>query len=220
MPTLRPLTDVARPDARFFVEILLPALAAAGYRGAVALIVSDGIRHGDASTADIVVEGSAADLEALLAGRQKAELSVLDKLKAQKRGAQPAIAVRGRAAALRALVDALAPKHDKARANAREIGAEASALKGKKRDRVRTIDGRYIKGLRSDGARDRAPPSAPVASSVVVGHKGAATDRTGFALQNLAAFVGAGLERAGRRDSSDHDDDDDDAVLVLAPGAP
>ena len=214
MPTLRPLTDVARPDAKFFVDTILPALTAAGFGGVVALVLSDGahaVAHGErahASNADVVIEGTAADLAALLAG--KTELSALDKLKAQKKGVRSTLAVRGKPAALRALVDALAPKHEK-RATAREIGAEAGAIKGKKRDRVRTIDGRYIKGMRSGATKERAPPSAPVAASVLGAQTSAPTDRTGFALQNLATFVRAGLERAGGAS-------DDDTMLVIAPG--
>lgn len=215
MPTLRPFTDVARPDAKFFVDTILPALAAAGFGGVVALVVTDGARAERSAAAaddDVVIEGTAADLAALLAG--KTELSALDKLKAQKKGARSTLAVRGKPAALRALVDALAPKLEKARATAREIGAEAGALPArKKRDRVRTIDGRYIKGMRSGGTKERAAPSAPVASSALGAPTSAPTDRTGFALQNLAAFVRAGLERAGFGGATD-----DDTMLVIAPG--
>ena len=213
MPVLRPFAKLAPEsplDASFFLDTLVPAVRAAGYAGVLALVVTDAphLGYGEAATADVVVVGTAAELSALLAGKHKTELSPLDKLKAHKHGAGAPLAVQGRPAALRALVAALLPKREQTRASARDISAESDVVKAPKRDRVRTASGRYIKGARASGPREGARALPPTTSSAARGC--AAVDRTSFAMHNLAAFVSAGLARAG----SVHDD-----VLVNSPGA-
>ena len=202
MPTLRPLTEVVRYDNRFVADAVVPALRALGFEGTVALAPDD---------ADVVITGTVADLDALFAGKQKTELSALDKLKAAKRTNHATLVIRGRASMLRALVRALSPRASAVKGASKEIGAEASAPIKKKRDRVRTISGRYIKGARAGASTSSASTMAPALPAGAIGAEARApADRTGFALQNLMAFVDAGLQRAG--------DVDDNALLAVLPG--
>lgn len=203
MPSLRPLTDVARTDAKFFGDSVVPAVSAAGFEGTLALLVSDAPDAciGDVVSADVIVEGTQADIEALLAGKQKSELNALDKLKAAKRGpdaASTGVVVRGSLDALRSFVNATATR-DKSASGAKDIGAEAGAVpRAKEADGMRLPNGRWVKG-RPAGRRTTpapTPSSASKASSNVVGaQKGGATDRVAFAVQNVAAFVSAGVAR-------------------------
>ena len=236
MPTLRPLTEVARYDARFVADVVAPALRAAGFAGDVVVAAVSEAAPPDA----IVIHARAADLEALLAGRQKTELSALDKLRAQKHRApaHETVTVRGRASALRALVRALRPvasaSTSSASRGARDIGAEAGvAPKRKARDRVRRAGGGYIKGRKSvapplgAGAGSKSA-LAPMATARAAANAGGAVlsdtrappaDRAAFAMQNLAAFVEAGLARAALTGLVSVDVDVDvDVVLVIAPG--
>lgn len=218
MPTLRPLTEVTRSDGRFFVDAVVPALRAAGFAGPVALRLREpDFAFGDVAAAVLVVEGAQAELEHLLTGKQKKELSAKDKL--TREGDVPTILVRAPASALRALVRAVRPAASTKRGPAREVAVEASApalqAARKKRDRVRTADGRYIKGSRPGGpagpsARSSTTSVAPPPGRVVGEARSGATDRVSFALQNLAAWIEAGLARAG--------DAGDDEVLTLVPG--
>jgi hypothetical protein len=193
VPTLRPIPELARPDAKFFVEAVLPALAAAGYAGTVALVVTDGTTARAQPSddrrceADVVIEGSAEDLEALLAGKLNKSRGALDRVTA---GATDGPLVKGSPSSLRALVSALTPQQ-RVPLTAKDIGDEMNAAMATKRDRMRTIDGRYIKGMRA--TKESAPPSAPVLGAVLGGPVTAPMDRAGIALQNLAAFVNAGL---------------------------
>ena len=213
MPSLRPLTDVARTDAKFFGDSVVPAIAAAGFNGTLALLVTDSPDAciGDVVSADVVVEGTQADIEALLAGKQKSELNALDRMKAAKRGADAApLSVRGTLESLRAFVNAVAPR-DKGATGAKDVAAEAGAVPlAKEADGMRLPNGRYVKG-RPAGRRAAAPApasSASKASSNVVGaQKGGATDRVAFAVQNLATFIGAGVVRADSAEGAGSDDD-------------
>lgn len=201
MPSLRPLTDVARTDAKFFGDSVVPAMGAAGFAGSLALLVSDAPDAciGDVVSADVIVEGTQADIEALLAGKQKTELNALDKMKAAKRGGDVAsLSVRGTLDALRSFVNAVAPR-DKSASGAKDVATEAGAVPlAKEADGMRLPNGRYVKG-RPAGRRAApaaAPSAASKASSNVVGaQKAGATDRVAFAVQNVAAFVSAGVAR-------------------------
>ena len=183
MPTLRPLTEL-RYDAAFFVDVVVPAVRAAGFEGTIALAPGD---------ADVVVE--TADVDALLAGKLKTELDALDRL---RRTTTRATTVRGRAAALRALALALTPKTAAPARGARDVAHEAPARQRK--DRVRRA-GRYIKGR---GAAVSAPAGAgvPPASAAAP-----AMTRAAFALANLRTFVDAGLARV-------QDVDDDATIAI------
>jgi hypothetical protein len=156
----------------------------------------------------VVLEASHAQIDALLAGKQKTELSALDKLKAHKRGpVESGVSIRGTAGVLRELARALRAPAPTSPPKTREIAAEASAPPlVKKRDRVRTADGRYIKGARRGAARAAPAPSLSSLAPAAV----ASTDRVAFALQNLRAFLEAGLARAA--------DASDDVLLTLHPG--
>jgi hypothetical protein len=210
MPSLRPLTDVARTDAKFFADSVVPALGAAGFAGSVALLVTDAPDAcvGDVVAADVIIEGTQADIEALLAGKQKSELSALDKLKAAKHGAESAgVLVRGTLEALRGFVNAVAPREGKAGGGAKDVASEAGAVpRAPEPDTMRLPNGRIVKG-RAGGRRAAAAPvptSAPK-TSVVGAQKGGATDRVAFAVQNLAGFVAAGLARVESEQASQAD---------------
>lgn len=216
MPSLRPLTDVARTDAKFFGDSVVPAMGAAGFAGSIALLVSDAPDAciGDVVSADVIVEGTQADIETLLAGKQKTELNALDKMKAAKRGGDVAsLSVRGTLEALRNFVSATATR-DKSASGAKDVATEAGAVpQAKEADGMRLPNGRYVKGRPAGRRAAKAPaPSASKASSNVVGaQKAGATDRVAFAVQNVAAFVSAGvarIESAG--------DDDGRAWVVTA----
>ncbi len=207
MPTLRPLIDVPRYDAAFFAGALVPAAAAAGYEGILALAPDAG---------DVVVVASDTELDALLAGKQKTELSALDKLKRQKTTGGEDVSVRGTTAALRALVRALTPGAGPQRKAAREIGAESSSLpRGKRPDRVRRQGGGYIKGFLPG---HKSAPAAPAPGVVVDAGRAAPSDRVQFALGNLRGFIEAGLARAGALEDDDGAGDGEGAVLVIVPG--
>ena len=229
MPAVRPLTEVTRYDAKFFADIVVPALRAVGFEASIALAPDD---------ADVVIEASDTELDALLAGKQKSELSPLDRLKAEKAARTMGVelnfgvVVRGNAGDLRALVVALTPKAERARV-AKDIGAEAgSTPRAKRPDRVRRADGRYIKG-RPSGRRSmssaqaaqaqaqaQAQTSAAAASvaaaqaaGVVDTSRKVPADRVDFALANLRGFVEAGLTRLAKLGPVDEDD-----ALTIKPG--
>lgn len=218
MPTLRPLTELTRSDGRFFVDAIVPALRAAGFAEPVALRLREPeLAFGDVHTAVLVVEGTQAELEHLLTGKQKMELSAKDKLARQ--ADVSTLVVRAPASALRALVRAVRPAAGKQKTPAREVATEASARPlpraPRKRDRVRTVDGRYIKGSRPGAPAGPSAPSsmttvAPPPGRVVGEARSGATDRVSFALQNLAAWVEGGLARAT--------DAGDAEMLTLVPG--
>lgn len=92
----------------------------------------------------------------------------------------------------------------------RELGAEAAAPRlRKKRDLVRTPDGRYIKGFRPGGAV--AKTSVGPQTNVVGESRAAApADRVSFAVRNLAGWIEAGLARVSGAG--------DDEVIELSPG--
>lgn len=193
MPTLRSLTDVARYDGRFFVDAVVPALSSAGFTERMALLLSEpAFAFGEVDDAAVVIEGTDDDVNNLFAGKRTSSLRV-----------------RGHASSLRALLLALRPQADTRKQGTRELGTEASApALRKKRDRVRTADGRYIKGTR-EGATTTTKSAAPAAASTLLAPpKTAPTDRTSFALQNFAAWLDAGLRRV--------DASDDDFIVVEA----
>lgn len=124
--------------------------------------------------------------------------------------------MRATAESLRALVAAVSPR-EKAASGAKDVAAEAGATPAAKApDRMRLPNGRYVKGraqARATGATTTKSAGAPTAKTNVVGsHKGGATDRVQFALQNLVTFVNAGLAR------SSGDGAEDGAVLVVTVG--
>lgn len=201
MPSLRPLTDVARTDAKFFADSVVPAIAAAGFDGSVALLVTDAPDAcvGDVVGADVIVEGTQADIEALLAGKQKTELNALDKLKAAKRndGAAAGVVVRGTRESLRAFLSAVAPR-DKSASAAKEVASEKGIVpQAKVADTMRLPNGRIVKGRAGGRRAQTAPAAAPSTpkASVVGAQKSGATDRISFAVQNVAGFINAGLAR-------------------------
>jgi hypothetical protein len=209
LPALRPLTEVARYDAKLFADVVAPAISAAGFAGVVALAPDEG---------DIVIAASDADLDALFAGRQKTELNALEKL----RGAPPSsLAIRGSAAALAELVAALSPKKHAAPSlhRTREIGAEAGAqFRGRSADRVKR-NGRYIKGIRPGGrtrtASTASSASSSASSSAWVEASSVPADRVQFALSNLRNFIEAALRKTAATTSAG---DDDWMTLVITPG--
>jgi hypothetical protein len=217
VPTLRPLTEVARYDGRFFVEVVVPALRQAGFQAPIAIELAEpGFSWGNLDEAALVLQGSQAALDALLAGKQKTRLSALDKLRQQRSGEKgvesgAGIALRASASSLRELVRALRPDVEAKRGTSREVGAEASApALRKRRDRVRTAEGRYIKGYRPDAEAETRAERSTGARPELAGAGSPPADRTTFALKNLARWVEAGLDHAA--------DAGADEMLVLSPG--
>lgn len=200
MPTLRSIqVEVARYDGRYVVDVVLPALATAGFDAPVALRLEEPtLHHGSAETAAVLVEGPTLLLEAVLAGKAP-------------RGDADRLRLSGRLADLRSLVRALRPPAPAQRGPSREVGAEATAPGARrKRDRVRTAEGRYIKGVVLDAPPDDGLPT-PRRTAVLVDARAAPVDRLSFALQNLAAFLDVNLALAP-------DTGDDELVVITGRG--
>lgn len=208
MPTIPQLTELTRYDGRYFVDVVLPALRVAGFDAPVAVVLTaPSLEVGNVDEAAIVVETTGPGLDALCAGKLKLDGSPTDA--ATRSTSTPALVVRGGAGALRQLLRAARPLSVMKKGVVREVGAEASALAlRRKRDRVRTADGRYIKGTVAGGAQRRVPSPMP-AAFVAPPHTGGG-DRLSFALQNVARFLDVGLARAA--------DAPDDVMLALRPG--
>jgi hypothetical protein len=204
MPVLT-MKEVAPLDGRFFVDEVLPALRAAGFTSSLGLTLSDDDFRADGG--EFFVETSLAGLESLLQGKAKTEEAPAWR---RKKSGAPVLVVRAPKRVLQSLA-ALALTTEKKPSAAREIAAEkdAGVRSRKKRDRVRSHEGRLIKGV----VRGSPPPpldEAPAAAAPVAAGTAAATDRVEFAVNNLARFARAVLARV--------EDAPDDTVITFADG--